>query len=94
MSKMIVRRKPLSDYDKNDFQKVSVNINKSQMERRSILGNAIYYVQYNRNHIDFNKLDSNALNSKDNKRIYKRLEEDDRQVIGLDFGDTSEKLSG
>ena len=49
------------------------------------------YVQYNRNPIDF-KLGVKTLEPKNHKRIYERLEEDDRQIIDLEFGETAEKL--
>ena len=37
-------------------------------------------------------LDVRALESKCHKRIYRQLEEDSKQVLNLDFGDTSDKL--
>ena len=50
---MMVEENP-SDYDYKWFwKKINVNINTSQMEQCSILGNAIDHVQYNRNPIDY-----------------------------------------
>ena len=48
------------------------------MEQWSILSNVLNYAEYNRNSIDFYKLDVKALELKNHKRIYKRLEEEDR----------------
>ena len=73
---MIVRRK-IHIVIINDFKKVNANINSSQMEQWSILSNFLNYVQYYRNHIDYYKLDIRALEPKNQKRIYERLEEDD-----------------
>ena len=50
-----------------------------QMEQRSIISNVINYVQCNRNHKeDYYKLDIRALEPKNCKIIYGKLEEDDR----------------
>ena len=62
------------------------------MEQWSILSNVINYVQYNRNPIDYYKLDVRALELKNHRKIYDWLEEEDRQVIELDFGNTPDKL--
>ena len=37
----------------NDFEKINVNVNTSQMEQLSILSNVINCVQYNRNPVDY-----------------------------------------
>ena len=78
----------------NDFEKINVNINISQMEQWSILNNVMNNVQYNRSPNDYYKLDIRALEPKNNNRIYDSLEEDDRQVIDLDFTETPVKLKG
>ena len=62
------------------------------MEQWSILSNVINYFQYKRNHIDYYKLDVKALEPKNHKRIHKRLEEEDRQVIDLEFSEAQEML--
>ena len=78
----------------NDFEKINVNINTSQIEQWSIFSNVINYVQYNRDPIDYYKLDVKALEPKNHKIINGKLEEDDGQVIDLDFGDTPEEFKG
>ena len=62
------------------------------MEQWSALSNVINYVKYNRNPTDCYKLHVMALEPKNHKRLYKKLEKNDRQVIDSDFGDASEKL--
>ena len=64
----------------NYFEKINVNINTSQMEQWSILSNVMNYVQYNRNLRDYYKLDVKALKFKNHKKIYDKLEENDRQL--------------
>ena len=71
-----------------DFQKIDVNVNTSQMEQFLVLSNVINYVQYNRNPVGYYELDIRALEPKSHKRIYEWLEEDDRQIIDLEFGKT------
>ena len=61
------------------------------MELWSLLSYVINYVQYNRNYIDYFKLDVKALQPRNLKRIYNSLEEDQRHVIDIAFGDTPEK---
>ena len=65
-------------------------MNTSWMEQWSILSNVINYVQYNRSHIDYFKLEVKALEPKNHKRIYEHLEQEDRDIIGLEFGETPE----
>ena len=77
-----------------NYFEINVNFNTSLMRPWSLLSDFIHYVQCNRNVIDYYKLDINALEPKDHKTIFEKLEEDDSQVIGLDFGDTLEKLKG
>ena len=52
------------------------------MEQWLVLSN-VNYIQYNRNPIDCNKLDTRALEPKNHKRTYGILEEDYRQIIDL-----------
>ena len=63
----------------------------SQMEKWSILSNIVNYVQYARNPRDFYNLDVKAIDHKNHKKIYERLQED-RQVIEIDFSHTPDKL--
>ena len=65
----------------NDFKKSNINFNTSQMEQWSILSNIINYVLYNRNPIDYQKLDVKPFKSKNHKSIYVKLEEDIWQLI-------------
>ena len=60
------------------------------MEQWSIHSNVINYVKYNKNPVDYLELDVKALETKNHKRIYKRLEGDDSHVTNLGFGDTPE----
>ena len=83
---------PYSSMTINDFNKV--NVITSQMEQWSILSNIVNYVQYDRNPRDFYTLDIKALGQKNHRKIYKRLIEEDRQVIEIDFGGTPDKLLG
>ena len=62
----------------NYFEMINVNVNASQMEQWSIFINVTNYAQYIRNPIEYFKLDVKALEPENHKRIYKRLEEDDR----------------
>ena len=72
----------------DEFEKINVNINTSQMEESSLFSNVINYVLYKRNLIHYYKLYIRTLEPKNCKRIYKRLEEYYRQLTDLDFGDT------
>ena len=64
------------------------------MEQNSVLINVINYVQYNRDHRYYYKLDVKALEAKIHRKIYHRLREEDRQIIEQDFGDNPDKLKG
>ena len=64
------------------------------MEQWSILSNVINHVQNNRKPINYYKLDVKALESKKHKRIYEKLEENDRQDIDISFGDTPKNIIG
>ena len=70
------------------------NVIASQMEQWSIFINVINYVQYNRNPKDFYDLDVKAIDQKNHGEIYHRLQEEDRQVLELDFGNNPDKLRG
>ena len=61
------------------------NLSTSQMEQWSILSNVVYYVQYNRNPKDFYDLHIKALDQKNHRKIYDRLNEKDRQVLRVRF---------
>ena len=63
------------------------------MEQWSILSNVVNYIQYDRHPKNFHNLNIIAVN----KEKYKRksnIEEEERHVLELDFGDTLEKLKG
>ena len=85
---------PYQDMIINSFEKNNVDRNVSQMEQWKLLSKVINQVQYNRNLIDYYKLDIKALGPKCHKRICGGLEEDDRQVTDLDFGQIPEKMKG
>ena len=61
------------------------------MEQWSILSNVVIYVQYDRNPRDFYNLDIKVIDQENYRKIYDRLEEEDRQVMELDFGNTQDK---
>ena len=63
----------------------------SQMEQWSILRNVVNYIQYDRHPKNFYNLNIRAVN----KEKYKRksnIEEEERQMLELDFEDMPEKL--
>ena len=65
----------------------------SQMEQLSILSNVVNYIQYDRHSKNYHNLNMSAVN----KEKYKRksnVEEEERYVLELDFGDKPEKLKG
>ena len=64
------------------------------MEQWSLLSNIVNYVQYDRKPSDFYNLDVKVIDQKNHRKIYRRLKEEDRQVIELDSGDTPDKLQG
>ena len=57
----------------NDFEKININLNTLQTEQWSTLSNVINYVQYNRNPVDYYKLDIKALEPKNPIGIYKKF---------------------
>ena len=63
------------------------------MEQWSVLSNVVNYIQQDRQPKNFLNLNVNTVN----KEKYKRnsnIEEEERHVLELDFGDTPEKLKG
>ena len=68
------------------------NIIISQMEQWSMLSNVFNYIQYNRHPSEFYDLDVKAIGQMNHRKIYNRLQEEDRQVLELDFGDNPGKL--
>ena len=63
------------------------------MEEWSILSNVVNYVQYDKHPKNFHNLNISDVNTKKYKRNASK-EEEERYVLDLDFGDTSEKLKG
>ena len=61
------------------------------MEQWLILSNVVNYVQYDKHPKNFNNLNVSAMDKEKYKRNLK-LEEEQRQKLYLDFGDTPEKL--
>ena len=78
----------------NNFEKNNVDRSISQMEQWSVLSNVINYIQYNRNPRDYFKLDIKELEQKNQKKLYDKLKEEDRQYIELDFGNIPHELKG
>ena len=62
------------------------------MEQWLILSNVVDYVQYDRNHKNFCNLDIKALDQINHRKIYDRLQEEEGQVLELDFGNNQDKL--
>ena len=56
------------------------------MEQWSILSKIVNYVQYDRNPKNFYDLEIKVIDQKNHRKIYDRLQEDDRQIMELDFG--------
>ena len=63
----------------------------SQMEQWSILSNIVNYAQYDRNLRNFHELDIKAIDQKNQREMYDRLKDEDRQVLQLDFGNNPDK---
>ena len=55
------------------------------MEQWSILSNIHNYIQYGRNHRDFDNLDVKAIDQTYHRKIYNKLQGEHRQVIEIDF---------
>ena len=49
-------------------------------------------MQYDRNPMNFYKLDVNAVDQKSHKKIYDKIQEENRQILKLDFDNTPDKL--
>ena len=64
------------------------------MQQWSILINIVHYVQYDRNPRDYYNLEVKALKQKNHRKIHNRLQEEDKAVTELDFGNTPDKLKG
>ena len=62
-----------------------------QMEQWSILSNVVNYIQYDRHPRNFHNLNIRAVDKKKYKRNL-NIEEEERQMLELDFVDTPEKL--
>ena len=83
--------KPYRELILNNAEKIETVL--SQMEQWSILSNVVNYIKYDRHPKNFHNLNISVVH----KEKYKRksnLEEEDRHVLKLDFGDTLEKLKG
>ena len=64
----------------------------SRMEQWLILNNVVNHMQYDRHPRNYYKLDIRAVDQKSHKKICNQEEE--RQILELDFGDTPEKSKG
>ena len=76
----------------NEFNRANIII--SQLEQWTILSNVVNYVQYDRNPRNYYNLEVKALEQKNNRNLYDRSKDGDRQDIELDFGDTPDRLKG
>ena len=61
------------------------------MEQWSILSNVVNYVQYDKHPKNFHNLNVSTVNKEKYKRTLK-IEEEQRQEVDVDFGDTPETL--
>ena len=61
------------------------------MEQWSILSNIVNYIQYHKHPKNFHNLNIWAVN-KEKYKIKSNAENEERQMLELDFGDTPEKL--
>ena len=61
------------------------------MEQWSILSNVVNYIQYHRHPKNFHNLNISTVN-KDRYKRNSNIEEDQRHVLEVDFGDKPEKL--
>ena len=61
------------------------------MEQWSILSNIVNYAKYDRNLRNFHELDIKAIDQKNQREMYDRLKDEDRQVLQLDFGNNPDK---
>ena len=80
---------PYKELIVNNAEKVETVL--SQMEQWSILSNVVNYIQYDKHPKNFYNLNIRAVN----KEKYKRkshIEEEERQMLELDFGDMPEIL--
>ena len=64
----------------------------SQMEQGLILSNVVNYMKYDRNSRNSYHLDIKTIDQKNHMRIYEILKEEERQILELDSGNTSDKL--
>ena len=62
------------------------------MEKGSILSNVVNYMQYDRNPKFFYHWDVKTTDQKNHRKIYKRLKEEDRQILEWHFGNTPDKI--
>ena len=72
----------------NNAEKIQTVL--SQMEQWSILSNVVNYIQYDRHPGHFHSLNISTVNKQKCKRN-SITKVDERNVLGLDFGDTPEK---
>ena len=88
-----------TDWDINPYRPLIVNNAEkvetvlSQMEQWSIFSNVVNYLQHDKHPNNFHNLDVRATN----KEKYKRktnIENEERQMLGLDFWGMPEKLMG
>ena len=63
------------------------------MEQLPILSNVVNYIQCDRHPKNFHNLNISAVNKENYKRNSK-IEEEERNMLELDFGHTLEKLKG
>ena len=57
-----------------------------------MLSNVVSSTEYDKNPKNFYDLDVKTVDQKGHRKIYKRLKEEDRHILELDFGNTPDKF--
>ena len=63
------------------------------MEQWSILGNVVKYIQYDKHPKNFHNLNISVVH-KERSKGNSHIEEEERHMLDLDYGDIPEKLKG
>ena len=91
-------RDNIDDDEVNPYHNIIINnidkeeVTTSWMEQWSILSKVVNYVQYDRNPNNFCKLIVKAIDENNHRKMYDKLQDDDRQVLEIDFGNNQDKL--
>ena len=75
-----------------NLEELVLDISMNQMEQRSILSNEVKYVQHNQHSIRHYTLEAKALEDWYGTKMYKRLQEEERDAKEIDFNLEPERL--